>query len=128
MWGLWISYKMHLNRLLLQMNWTNSIGLHMKRQENCTKVRPLIGGNVTAPSAFVSPHCFGIAEFDRARVGSFAAWRSTIPTVFCVGARAQEISSFEGDFVAWCSGRFVLRDATSSRIHLLRSPDIVTRG
>jgi len=44
-------------------------------------------------------------------------------TVFDIGAGAQDISSFEGDFVAWSSGRFVLSEAKSSRIHLLRSAD-----
>ncbi len=110
------------------MNWTIRIQSHTNSQVDCTKLRPLVGRNVTAPSPFVSPHCFGIAEFDRARVGRFAAWRSMIATVFDVGARAQEISSFEGDFVAWCSGRFVLSEAKSSRIHLLRSPDFDARS
>src|SRR5215470_5570298 len=83
---------------------------------------------MTEPLTLASPHRFGIAEHDRIRMGTFAAWRKMIGTVFDVGAGIPEISSFEGDFTAWSTGQFVLSEAKSSRIHLLRSPDSVGRS
>jgi AraC-like DNA-binding protein len=75
-----------------------------------------------------SPQHFQLADLDRAGEGPFARWRRMIGAVFDVAATVDEIDHFDAQFMGYATRGFVVSEAGTSHIRLVRGPETVAGG
>ena len=64
----------------------------------------------------------------RARDGSLAAWSDMVAGIFDLAADETEAAQFSGEFLLRATGSFLLSEASSSRLRLIRTLETVHRG